>query len=115
MAHDSDSDSDSSDSDIEPPFFHLCDEGGVGWVSGHTLFDVDSRPRRPKQRHKQIDFAKHVRLQSNANMFQRHHHMTPKSFKKLVSLPAPHLQVNKQKAANSGGIMPIKHVVAMGL
>ena len=64
---------------------------------------------------KQMDFAKHVCLQSNADMFQRHCQMTPQSFVKLVLLLALCLQIHEQKVANSGGTMPIEHVVATGV
>ena len=95
-------------SNIEPPPFSQLD------VAGLVCLAVARQRRGPKQRCDRFDFNKHVWLQSNANMFQCHHHMTPKSFVKLVSLPSPNLRVNEQKAANGGGITPIENVVGMG-
>ena len=68
-----------------------------------------------KTKVRQMDLAKHARLQLNADMFQRHCHMTPQSFVKLVLLLALCLQIHEQKVANSGGTMPIEHVVATGV
>ena len=100
-----------------PPFFHLDDQHDDRdlWTAGIALLAGDSRRRRPKQRHEQMDFAKHVWLQSNADMFQHCCHMTPQLFVKLVSLSAPHLQVDEHQAAESRGATPIEVVVAMGL
>ena len=115
-----DSDSDDSDAVTKPPPFYPIkdeevDETDDLLVACLVYLAAFGGKRRPKQRCDRIDFQKHACLQSNADMFQRHCHMTPKSFIKLVSLLAPHLQVNEQKAANGGGIVPVKHVVAMGL
>ena len=113
----SDSNSNSSSSSLDgniepPPFFHLDDQLDD---MDRWLGDFLAQDRRPKQRCKWMDFQKHIQLQSNANMFQRHHHMTPKSFAKLVSTLKPHLQVNKGKAASAGGHTPAEHAAAMGL
>ena len=103
MACDSDSDSDSSDSDIEPPFFFLHSQ----LEDKDPLWTILGERRRPKQRYDRMDFEKHVRLQSNADMLQRCCHMTPQSFLKLVSLLAPHLEVNEQRQPTAGARHPL--------
>ena len=85
-----------------PPFFHVRDQGEDMdlWETGRMLLGGG---RHSKHRCEWMDFAKHVELQSNADVFQRCCHMTQKSSMKHVSLPAPHLQSmsNRQLGAEA--------------
>ena len=117
-----DIDDNNNDDDVPlPPFFFdsidVDDEEDEA-VAIEFLEELEKEERQPKLTYKRLNWTEHMELKVANDTFKRYYHMTPQSFKKLVSILHPLLAVDLvQSSRSSCGNNPIsvELVVGMGI